>query len=159
MSERQVLELLFSSLQGGGWSVKTNWMTDSPICSWYGILCDYDNVDVANSDEHKGEEGVIAIDLPNNNMIGALPYHVLWGMPMLQTLNLKGNTELEAPLYHGASKKDSNVKRLLLSRCYVENLNGIERLPKLRELSVSGLKGMATSCTTATNHCFLGELG
>lgn len=142
MSERKVLELLFSSLQGGGWTSKTNWMTDSPICSWNGILCNYDDFD--ENDEHQGDEGIVAIDLESNNLKGYLPPHVIWGMPYLRTLNLKGNADLEVSFHHGAYGRDSDVERLLLSGCQVKSLDGLHRLPNLRELSVSGLKGTSS---------------
>ncbi len=55
-----VLVELYFSTDGGNWTSDTNWQSDEPICTWYGITCDADG-------------DVSKIDLPGNGLSGAIP--------------------------------------------------------------------------------------
>jgi len=63
-SERAVLDDLFASTHGQGWTEKDHWGEEpGSECIWYGIDCD--TID--------GSEHVVAIDLIQNNLSGPLP--------------------------------------------------------------------------------------
>jgi len=63
-SERAVLDNLFASTHGQGWTEKDHWGEEpGSECIWYGIDCD--TVD--------GSEHIVAIDLIQNNLSGPLP--------------------------------------------------------------------------------------
>lgn len=71
---------LFNSTAGEGRTTATNWVTDTDVCTWYGVSCDY-----VNSVIH-----VTALSLVNNNLIGTLP-DSMSGLIYLRDLNLRNN--------------------------------------------------------------------
>ncbi len=54
----QALKLLYESTGGDNWSINTNWLTDKPVDEWYGIGTE--NI----------SDGILKINLPNNNLSG-----------------------------------------------------------------------------------------
>lgn len=128
-SERSTLELLFATTWGGGWSNKTKWMTEVPICSWGGVVCEGDPHD---------DDGVLSIDLSSNGLSGTIPPE-LWHLPKLQSLNVKGNPELSIALQYLPDKVP--VESLLLTGARVEGLDSISKAKSLKVLSVSGASG------------------
>ena len=76
-SDRKILEQLFYSTGGEGWTRKDGWLTDAPLRMWYGIQIDDDGF-------------VTSIDLPNNNLEGTIPPD-LGGLTRLETLSLREN--------------------------------------------------------------------
>ena len=77
-SDRIALMTLYGETGGSSWINGDHWLTDAPLGSWHGIVAD-------------GEDRVIAIDLPNNNLIGELPQEGLEVLDRLTRLNLSGN--------------------------------------------------------------------
>jgi Leucine-rich repeat (LRR) protein len=62
--ERAVLDNLYTSTNGNGWTVNTGWEGEpGSECTWYGIDCD-----VVDGSEH-----VVSIDLIQNRLSGSLP--------------------------------------------------------------------------------------
>ncbi|WP_299242517.1 immunoglobulin domain-containing protein [uncultured Aquimarina sp.] len=61
-SEKQALIDLYNSTDGANWTNNTNWLTDAPVCDWYGITVENDLV--------------ISINLAQNNLVGSLPYTI-----------------------------------------------------------------------------------
>ena len=47
LEQRYVLAVLYFSTDGNFWSNKGNWLTASPECSWFGIVCE-DGINVNN---------------------------------------------------------------------------------------------------------------
>ncbi|KAL3925912.1 MAG: hypothetical protein SGILL_000089 [Bacillariaceae sp.] len=79
-SERQILELLYNSMDGLNWIENSNWLDpDVSICNWHGIQCISDT-----------ENSVASIDLSNNRLSNAFPSEV-YDLPNLLELKLKGN--------------------------------------------------------------------
>jgi Leucine-rich repeat (LRR) protein len=85
VSDSLALIALYNSTNGANWIHHTNWLTNNPLNTWYGITMQ--------------TEGVAGINLVNNNLTGyILPS--LDSLSYLKTLNLGGNkltfTGLEA---------------------------------------------------------------
>ena len=55
-----ILVELYFKTDGGNWTYDTNWQSEEPICTWYGITCDADG-------------DVTKIDLPSNGLSGPIP--------------------------------------------------------------------------------------
>jgi len=100
-----------------------------PVCTWYGITC----ADGAENDE----SGVTNLDLSFNNLIGDIP-SLLWQMPTLRDVNLKGNsiqsTGLEGVELQNATK--APIKTLILSENNLNGLDGIGKLTTLKNLQI-----------------------
>ena len=58
--DREALVELYNATDGENWSVSTNWLTDEPIGSWYGVT---------TNDEGR----VTRIDIDNKGLSGPLP--------------------------------------------------------------------------------------
>ena len=128
-TDRSTLEILFASTWGGGWKNKTNWMTDQPICSWQGVIC---------QGEKEDDSGVVALELDDNDLSGSIPTQ-LWSLPDLKRLSLQGNPDLSIVLTDIPDRKQLDT--LLLRGTRVHQLEGLLRVPTLKELSVAGLSG------------------
>ena len=71
---------LYEGLGGDEWLKKDGWgKADTPVCNWYGIICDTD-----------GSGIVRGIELPDNNLSGAIPMS-LWDLDDLTSLDLSGS--------------------------------------------------------------------
>ena len=81
--DREALVEFYNSTDGENWSVSTNWLTDEPIGSWYGVT---------TNDEGR----VTRIVLENNRLNGPLPA-VLGRLSALEYLKLSNN-RLAGPL-------------------------------------------------------------
>ena len=76
-SDRDALEALYDSTAGTYWATITNWLSDEPFGSWYGVTTD--------------ENGrVTELDLSSNYLIGALPPEMC-SLSKLEFLELRGN--------------------------------------------------------------------
>ena len=82
-TDRDVLEHLFRTTGGDSWHDNTNWTTDAPLSSWYGIYTD-----------SRGR--VDGIDLRDNNLAGRIPT-AIGQLERLFSLTLTGN-ELTGPI-------------------------------------------------------------
>ncbi|MFD2561875.1 leucine-rich repeat domain-containing protein [Aquimarina rubra] len=58
-SEKQALIDLYNSTDGSNWTNNTNWLTDAPVCDWYGVTV--------------VDGKVIELRLGNNNLVGQIP--------------------------------------------------------------------------------------
>jgi hypothetical protein len=91
MKQRFAAATLFNTMKSddGTWD---NWMTDAPICSWYGIECADDYYNYGGRFLEEGATGtVISIDLADNGLTGSLPPQ-LFGMEGLEKLKLFSNS-------------------------------------------------------------------
>ncbi|WP_299897654.1 hypothetical protein, partial [uncultured Aquimarina sp.] len=61
-AEKQALIDLYNSTDGANWTNNTNWLTNAPVCDWYGVV-------VENSK-------VTRLLLQNNNLTGEIPVSI-----------------------------------------------------------------------------------
>ncbi|MFL5738623.1 MAG: T9SS type A sorting domain-containing protein [Flavisolibacter sp.] len=67
---------LYNSLNGPGWSKKTNWLTTSPVATWYGVNVNFGRVH--------------SINLSSNNLSGTLP-STISSLTSMSDIVLMGN--------------------------------------------------------------------
>ncbi len=63
VEECDALTDLYDATNGDAWMNNMDWYTDVDVCTWYGVTC-------AN---FTGQDSVIIVSLPGNNMNGSLP--------------------------------------------------------------------------------------
>ena len=78
LTARAALVDLYNSTNGAQWTTNTNWCSDQPINTWYGISGEY------------GSWQVYSIDLQGNNLSGAIPPSI-GNLTELHTLSLSKN--------------------------------------------------------------------
>lgn len=84
VAERMVLMEIYSSTGGGRWSNHSGWATESSVCDWYGVSCDFLEGDDAN------HPVVVGLSLSLNNLEGTLPAS-LAELRHLKSLSLSDN--------------------------------------------------------------------
>ncbi|RKN04550.1 hypothetical protein D7036_12105 [Aquimarina sp. BL5] len=104
-SEKQALIDLYNSTNGPNWTNNTNWLTDAPVCDWYGVTV--------------VEGKVISLSLVNNNLDGILTPSIS-NLNLLTELILNSNRKLLGSLPLELMEM-INLERLALSSC---NLSG-----------------------------------
>ncbi|KAL3925499.1 MAG: hypothetical protein SGILL_000366 [Bacillariaceae sp.] len=127
-SERDTLEKFFDDTGGEFWLNSTNWNTEAPICSWFGILCE--DGDVQDS------EGVTHIKLESNGLDGELSSEI-WTLPALRSLKLDGNEALFMNLKGIANAADT-LEVLTLAHVKMPFVEGLGSLTSLKKLSLAG---------------------
>lgn len=85
--EHQALRELYIGTNGPLWKVRLNWCTSKPLSQWYGVRVEKDL-------QHN--ERVVALDLTDNHLIGAIPER-LWVLSKLRSLHL-GLNFLQGPV-------------------------------------------------------------
>ena len=124
--ERTILMEFYTATNGPLWADKTNWGSNTPICSWAGVLC---------QDGDRGDtSGVTSLVLADNNMFGTMPASV-WSLPFLRSLDLKENIDLHVN-FEGLDDVES-LRLMYLSGTRVDSLEGISGAPFLRELHIT----------------------
>lgn len=129
MSERDLLGKLYNNTAGSLWVNKTLWLTDSPICSWYGITCDDD----------EGDRSITMIDLSRNGLNGTFPIEI-WQIPFLRVLKLNENPGLYMS-FANLTEPSFNLDTLDISGTKTESLHGLSNARSLRNVSFTGLVG------------------
>ena len=84
-SERAALTDLFHATNGRAWQNNTNWLSESPVCDWYGVICS----SLTRSGTYGGEV-VAGLFLSHNRLAGRIPDSVSH-LSGLQSLNLADN--------------------------------------------------------------------
>ena len=77
LTEREMLETIYGSTDGGNWNESKGWLTDARLDEWHGV----DTDDTGR---------VVALRLPDNRLSGTLPVE-LGELSALTTLDLRGN--------------------------------------------------------------------
>ena len=122
---------LFETTDGENWNTNTNWFTNAPFSSWYGV-----SVDV--------NDHVIGINLSNNDLSGSVPSQ-LADISSLQRLNLSGNNI--------TGSLPNRVGDLIdLEELYIDNNNFAGRLPS----QIGGLRKLRK--LTFNNNEFVGRI-
>eukprot|EP00816_Leptocylindrus_hargravesii_P012141 CAMPEP_0196801142 /NCGR_PEP_ID=MMETSP1362-20130617/830_1 /TAXON_ID=163516 /ORGANISM="Leptocylindrus danicus, Strain CCMP1856" /LENGTH=237 /DNA_ID=CAMNT_0042171911 /DNA_START=91 /DNA_END=801 /DNA_ORIENTATION=- len=78
LQQGSALVAFYDAMNGNEWDNSTNWLSDAPVCQWYGIDCN-------NNDE------VIEIDMYSNNLQGSIPSEMRW-LSNLERLDLPRNS-------------------------------------------------------------------
>ncbi|KAL3785970.1 hypothetical protein HJC23_005679 [Cyclotella cryptica] len=123
MSEKDAIELIYSSCNGPNWLSRTSWLLDSvSVCKWEGITCSDDGT-------------VTDISLRSNGLSGTFPLkEVFEALPGLNSLALEGNdVSFDFTQVEGSPALVS----LDVTNTKTESLDGIENLNKLLELYAS----------------------
>lgn len=153
LGPRAVLIRIYNSLGGDDWGDNTNWGSDRPFDSWYGIQADgAGNITQLSLAENglsgsiPPEIGALAslerLDLSSNAVTGVLPAEI-GNLRKLEALNLS-NTELDGPLPAEIGDLESLVElNLALPDLHPSRIGGpippeIGNLANLRTLGMSG---------------------
>ena len=124
LTDRQVLELLYSETSGSGWSNRTNRLSDMPLSDWFGVVTD--------------ETGQITrLNLASNQLSGPIPTQ-LATLTSLQKLGL-GDNQLSGTIPPGLSAL-TDLRKLALG---FNQLSGsiptqLSALTDLLELELGG---------------------
>lgn len=125
--ERKILENLHDLIFTGD-STDTHWMSENPICSWFGITCD----------DQSADSGVTEIKLESNSLTTDSPEEVsklFFDLPDLERLNIRGNDGLALTFDHVG--KPPRLEMLQLSATGLTSISGIGKATKLKELHVT----------------------
>ena len=96
--DREALEALYHATGGPSWTRADNWLTDAPLCDWFGV-----EVDAVNR--------VRELGLPNNGLTGSIPLE-LGDLAGLQVLALEEN-RLTGPIPAELGRL-TNLRRLYM---------------------------------------------
>ena len=134
LSERELLIQFYQQTHGDQWLRSDHWTDPNvPICQWYGVSCE--------QEDGQADEGVRALALPNNNVIGAV-YPGIYHLTSLTILNLKQNPITNANFVMGLVDNNSNhlakLEVIDFEDCLLSHVDGISStLITLRELRLS----------------------
>ena len=107
--DRAALVALYDATDGG-WNITTNWLSDRPLGTWYGVTTDGGGrvieLNLANNNlresippELGNLEELRRLDLSNNHIDGALPTEI-GNLRNLEELHLQGNVQLGYSSYY-----------------------------------------------------------
>lgn len=130
ITERGILEKIFTETTGEQWTSKEAWMSTEPICSWAGVRCKGPFTD---------DLGVVGLDLQYNNMQGTLPTEI-WALPSLKEVLLGENRVLTVS-FEGIERAAGSLTSLSLYDTIIYSLDGISGANNLKSLQVTGLTG------------------
>lgn len=96
--EREILMKLYQSTDGDNWYYNTNWGSDLPLGSWYGVQTTIDG------------KFVTKLNLRVNHLCGELPQDV-WSLPYLEEL-LLFNNRLTIRIPNDVNQISGSIKRI-----------------------------------------------
>lgn len=105
--QREALEALYKATDGENWTNNDGWLTDAPLCEWYGVLTN----DQTSSHYMYGShdvEYVTELRLNNNNLNGFLPSE-LAKLSMLSYIDVNRNNIKLNGSFHWLSDIDHDL--------------------------------------------------
>lgn len=134
ISERDILMKLYMDTGGDFWTNASWWNTEAPICSWFGVMC--------NAEDLQGTRGVTTINLASNSLMGTLPSEI-WTLPSLHSIQLDNNNLVVS--FEGISNAADTLSLLLMSYVKMSSLTGIDQATSLKEVHFVG-NDLAGTC-------------
>jgi Leucine-rich repeat (LRR) protein len=129
--ENQALVYLYRSYGGPNWKSDNNWLRTDDHCTWEGITC-------YESGDYKGL--IQKIELADNNLIGEMPFGLLWQLEALNYIDLSKN---DVTIPFSLIGNAVNLETIKLSETAQSSLEGLEEAPSLKSLHLTsaGLTG------------------
>jgi hypothetical protein len=131
------LMVVYESTQGENWHNNTNWNSDAPLCTWYGVSCQEKTSDV------DGGSIIVGLNLAENRLVGTLPWEVT--LLPLEILDLHSNA-----LVDGIPSELSRLNQLTLldlSNNWLTGSIAIELCAHTATLQVDCEHVLCTCCT------------
>jgi len=123
--EHQSLIFLYRSFGGPNWKSDNNWLRSDDHCTWEGITC-WTNGDL---------KGLVQrIELPDNNLVGEMPFALIWQLEGLNYIDLSKN-DISIPFSLIANAV--NLETIILSETNTDSLEGIEAAQSLKSLHLT----------------------
>ncbi|RKN03595.1 hypothetical protein D7036_13550 [Aquimarina sp. BL5] len=127
-AEKQALIDLYNATDGANWKNNTNWLTDAPVCDWYGVTVEdgkivevafFDNNLVGEIPSSIGNlKSLRTLDVYSNKLSGIVPVEI-GNLLALKELFLSGNN-----LSGNIPKSLGNLHQLLILDAHDNNLYG-----------------------------------
>ncbi len=132
--EKQALVDLYNATNGLNWTNNANWLTDAPVCDWFGVTVEDDKVKV--------------LKLSNNNLSGSIPSSI-GQLSNLIELRLMENGYPNAGIVGGIPVEIGQLANLTILDLSSNILSGnipveLGNLTKLEELYLNRNKLMGT---------------
>lgn len=123
--EHESLKILYRSYGGPSWSSANNWLESEDHCTWEGITC-------WASGEYEGL--VKRIELADHNMVGEMPWALIWQLEGLTYIDLQKN---DISLPFSMIGNAINLETIILSYTATNSLMGIGEAKSLKELHLT----------------------
>jgi Leucine-rich repeat (LRR) protein len=124
--EHESLKIVYRSFGGPNWHSANNWLESEDHCTWEGITC-------WTSGEFNGL--VKRIELSDNNLVGDMPFALIWQLEGLTNVDLQKN-DISLPFFMIANA--INLETINLSYTQTNSLMGIGEAKSLKELHLTG---------------------
>lgn len=126
VEERIILTSFFHATNGTNWLQGTNWLSNRPVCSWYGVTCNTLGL-------------VESVDLKDNMLINKdssrNDVSQIFHLSDLKKLDLKGN-DISLDFFQ-LQPEATKLDFLRLSATKLSSLEGISRATQLKSLHVT----------------------
>jgi len=123
--EHESLKVLYRSFGGPDWTSSNNWLESDDHCTWEGITCWSGGL----------FPGLVKrIELPDNNLIGDMPFALIWQLEGLTYVDLQKN-DISLPFFMIGNA--INLETIILSHTSTNSLLGIGEAKYLKELHLT----------------------
>ena len=126
---RYALAAAYFAWNGSHWVNGTNWLTSTDYCDWHGVTCDIkgnvtsldlfaNNLAGTIPPELALVKSLVALNVPNNHLVGTLPAGTILAIPGLDIINVANNSlsgTIPDNLRRGENDQGTSI--CLFSRC------------------------------------------